>query len=113
MPPAGYYATDESKAGSELRQALHNIIRNHHVIPYSSSTKLDTSDSLKVLDANPADTNYVIEIYSGSNDLASAFGLTTGWNREHQWCDSYGLDGVEPAYSDLHNLRAVDSTVNS
>jgi endonuclease I len=112
-PPSGYYATAEGKAGIELRQALHNIIRNHHVIPYSSTTKLDTSDSLKVLDQNPTDTNCVIEIYSGSNDLASAFGLTTGWNREHQWCDSYGLDGVEPAYSDLHNLRAVDATVNS
>ena len=41
------------------------------------------------------------------------FGLTTGWNREHLWPNSYGIDSREPAYSDLHNLRAADATVNS
>jgi hypothetical protein len=29
-PPDGYYATAEGKAGAELRQTLHSIIRNHH-----------------------------------------------------------------------------------
>jgi len=111
--PVGYYTSAEGKAGSELRLALHNIVRNHHVVPYSSGSSTDTADALAVLDRNPLDTNYVVEIYSGSNALVSTFGLTTGWNREHQWCDSYGLDGVEPAYSDLHNLRAVDANVNS
>jgi endonuclease I len=112
-PPTGYYTTAEGKSGDDLRTALHTIIRNHHVIPYSSSTKIDTSDALKVLDQYSADTNYVVEIYTGSNELASTFGLTSGWNREHQWCDSYGLDGVQPAYSDLHNLKAIDANVNS
>ena len=84
-PPDGYYATAEGKASAELRQALHEIIRNHHVIPYPTSAGLDTGDALKILDQNPVDTNYVIEIYSGSNSLASALGQTGGWNREHQW----------------------------
>lgn len=110
--PPGYYAAANGKTGPDLRQALHGIVRNHHVIPYSS-TSFDTSDALKVLDRDPANTNNIVGIYSRESEPASSFGLTTGWNREHLWCDSYGLDGVEPAYSDLHNLRAEDMNVNS
>ncbi len=111
--PPGYYAAAEGKAGPELRAVLHAIIRNHNVIPYSSGTKFDTSDALAVLDEDPANTNNVIGIYSRASEPKSSFGLSTGWNREHQWCDSYGLDGREPAYSDLFNLRAEDENVNS
>ena len=112
-PPAGYYATAEGKRGAELRGALHAIIRNHHVIPYSSSSTNDTSDALKDLDEDPANTNNVLCIYSGKSEAKSTFGISGGWNREHCWCNSYGLDYVEPAYSDLHNLRPEDSNVNS
>jgi endonuclease I len=68
---------------------------------------------LKLLDQDPSNASNVIGIYSRQSEPASTFGLTTGWNREHLWCDSYGLDGREPAYSDLHNLRAEDANVNS
>jgi len=112
-PPPGYYSVAEGKTGTELRKALHQVIQNHHVLPYASSTKFDTSDALRVLDQDPANTNNVIGIYSRQSEPAATFGLTTGWNREHLWCDSYGLDGREPAYSDLHNLRAEDANVNS
>lgn len=112
-PPSGYYDSAAGKIGAELRQALHNIIHDHHVIPYASSTKFDTSDALRVLDQDPDNPNNVIGIYSRRSDPASSFGLTTGWNREHLWPNSYGLDDREPAYSDLHNLRAADANVNS
>jgi len=111
--PPGYYDGAQGKAGQELREALHAIVRNHKVIPYSSSSQTDTSDALRILDRSPVNTNDVVEIYSGSNAPAPSFGLTTGWNREHLWCNSYGLDDVEPAFSDLHNLRACDANVNS
>lgn len=111
-PPPGYYASAEGKSGNALRTTLHTIIRNHYVIPYSS-TSFDTSDALKVLDQNPTNASYVTLIYNGSNMLASAFATGTGWNREHMWPQSYGLDGVEPSYSDLFNLRACDENVNS
>lgn len=110
--PPGYYTAAEGKAGTDLRSALHALIRNHRVIPYSS-TQLDTSDALKVLDEDPANTNNVWLLYAQRTEPKSTFGLTTGWNREHQWPNSYGLDGVGPAYSDLHNLRAEDAHVNS
>jgi endonuclease I len=111
-PPADYYATAQGKAGQPLRDALHTIIRNHKVLPYTSGA-FDTSDALKVLDAAPTNANFVTLVYNGSNQLISVFGSNTGWNREHLWPNSYGLDDVEPSYSDLHNLRACDATVNS
>lgn len=112
-PPPGYYTTADGKAAAALRSALHVITHNHGVIPYSSSTKFDTSDALKVLDQDPANTNNVWLLYAQRSEPKSSFGLTAGWNREHLWPNSYGLDDVEPAYSDLHNLRAEDAHVNS
>ena len=112
-PPLTYYEAAEGKIGSDLRAALHQIIRNHRVVPYSSSNREDTSDALKRLDQDPLNTNNVVGIYSGASEAASTFGLANGWNREHVWPNSYGLDDQEPAYSDLHNLRAEDLNVNS
>ena len=57
--PPGYYATAAGKTGPTLRDALHQIIAGHTVLPYSSSTKTDTVDALKVLDEAPFDTNNV------------------------------------------------------
>lgn len=59
-PPSGYYDAATGKTGSDLREALHQIVRNHRVVPYSSSTQFDTSDALKVLDQDPLDTNNVV-----------------------------------------------------
>ena len=86
---------------------MHAIVRNHHVIPYSSSA-FDTSDALRVLDEDPANSDNVVGIYSRESEPKVSFGITSGWNREHLWPNSYGLDDQEPAYSDLHNLRAED-----
>ena len=113
-PRPGYYAGAAGKSGTNLFAALHSLVSTGTTnIPYSSSSKFDTSDALKWIDENPANTNEVILIYSGLTDGKSAFGLTTGWNREHCWPNSYGLDDVEPSFSDLHNLHAIDSNVNS
>jgi endonuclease I len=111
-PPANYYATAEDKLGAELRAALHGIIRGHTVISYSGSG-FDTSDALRVLDEDPANTNNVLLLYARRSEPKSNFGGTTGWNREHLWPNSYGLDDRHPAYSDLHNLRAEDIDANS
>ena len=111
-PPPGYYATAEGRGGAGLRMALHLILTNASVVPYSSSGP-DTSDALRVLDEDPANTNNVILIYARRSEPKTTFGTTAGWNREHLWPNSYGLDSHEPSYSDLHNLRAADATVNS
>lgn len=97
-----------------LRARLHAEAREGaRIIPYSSSTRADTSDALAVLDAVPGNTNQVRLIYSTAVLATSSFSATTGWNREHLWPNSYGLDDIEPSFSDLHNLRACDANVNS
>lgn len=111
-PPPGYYDTAEGKTGSELRQALHLIIRSHHSLPHASSG-IDTRAALKVLDEQPLNPNNVVLIYSGFLDAKTNFGLTTGWTREHVWPNSYGPDDTPPSFTDLHNLRACDWGVNS
>ncbi len=90
-PPPGYYSTAEGKLGIELRQALHSVIQGHQVIPYSTGTRSDTSDALRVLDEDPAITNDGLTLYGYNSVRKDSFGLPTGWNREHQWCDSYGF----------------------
>jgi len=111
-PPKGYYATASDKTGIELWSALHNIIDDHRVIKYSSKNP-DTADALAKLDADPKDSNSVILIYSRRSEPITNFGTSSGWNREHLWCNSYGIDKRGPAYSDLHNLRPADASVNT
>jgi len=43
----------------------------------------------------------------------AAQGISGGWNREHSWPKSYGIDYSGPDYSDLHALFAADWNVNS
>ena len=112
-PPPGYYAAAQGQTGAVLRLALHNIIKGHTVLPYSSSTTNDTVDALGVLDQDPLNTNNVILIYSRRSDPKTNFNISGGWNREHLWPDSYGIDGHVPMYSGLHNLRPEDRGVNS
>ena len=66
-----------------------------------------------MLDADPDNHNNVILIYSRRSEAISNFGTSIGWNREHLWCNSYGIDKRGPAYSDLHNLKPADASVNT
>ena len=107
--PPGYYRAAEGATGDLLKAALHEIIDDHTALRYSSSS-FDTADAMGILDADPANPNNVILFYSERSEPASAF---PAWNREHVWPNSLGIDGVLPAFSDLHNLRPADSNVNS
>lgn len=107
-PPAGYYQTALGKTGFELRAALHEIINDHIIIPYSSSS-FDTADALRILDQDPVNPARVFLFYAQRSEATNTF---PAWNREHLWPQSYGVD-FEPARSDLFNLRAEDETVNS
>ena len=111
-PPKNYYAPAIDKTGRAFRSALHDIIDGHLVIKYSSNNP-DTADALAKLDAGPDNPNSVILFYSRRSEAISNFGTTSGWNREHLWCNSYGIDKRGPAYSDLHNLKPADARVNS
>lgn len=109
-PPPEYYVPCIGKRGALLRNALHEVIRSQTVIPYSSAS-FDTSDALKMVDADPAITNSVLLVYSLRPNPNTNF--PSVWDREHLWPNSYGIDNSGPAYSDLHNLRPANKLVNS
>lgn len=111
-PAAGYYDEALGKTGAALRAALHEIINDHTPLPYSGGTN-NTEPALKRLDEDPANTNNVLLLYAMRSEGKTNFGTTLGWNREHLWPNSFGLDDVRPSYTDLFNLRAEDATVNS
>ncbi|KAL3680353.1 hypothetical protein R1sor_023309 [Riccia sorocarpa] len=94
--------------GLDLRDMLHDLVKNHKVYSY-----LQVWDALKVLDEAKDDPDSVVDIYSLKKQLKSAQGKTTGWNREHLWPRSYGLIEGQPGFTDLHNLRPADTNVNS
>ena len=106
--PPGYYDEVNGKTGQALRDALHEIIDDHQVIPYSSSS-FDTHDAMCNLDEDPLNPLNVILVYSGYSVAKSTW---PDWNREHLWPASYGVD-LGPAKSDLFSLNPCDMNVNS
>ncbi|WCJ59238.1 endonuclease [Fontisphaera persica] len=112
QPAPDYYAPALGKAGRPLREALHQIVRGHTALPYTSSTRTDTRAALAVLWQHPQDTNLLWLTYAQRYQPIATFGTATGWNREHRWPNSLGLFSAEPAYSDLHHLHPDDATVN-
>ena len=111
-PPKNYYSSAIGKKGDQLRTALHDIIDEHLVIRYSSKD-FDTADAISKLYSDPDNRNNVILIYSRRSEAILNFGTSNGWNREHIWPNSYGIDKRGPAYSDLHNLQPADASVNT
>ncbi|MCX7626588.1 MAG: endonuclease [Candidatus Sumerlaeaceae bacterium] len=109
-PPTGYYDGANGLSGNALRQALHNIIKNHTVLPYTSNTTTDTRAALKILDEDPNNSNNVLLHYKGTSVSKASFG--TSWNREHLWPQSLGAD-VLPPNTDLHHIFAEDVIINS
>ena len=108
LPPFSYYASTTNATGGTLKSALHNVIKGHTIIPYTSGS-FDTHDALVVLDRDPANSANVLLIYSGYSTAASTW---PSWNREHIWPESFGTD-VGTQHSDLFNLRACNQGVNS
>ncbi len=107
--PDGYYDAAEGKTGTELRQALHDIIKGHKVRSYSS---LGDYYGYTDLDENQK----IIDIYSNQhytlNQTGSA-GKTegNGWNKEHTWPQSWFGSGT--AKSDIFHVYPTDARVNN
>lgn len=111
--PKGYYQNVMGLTGAVLRTALNTIIKTGH----SPVTYDEARIALTVTDQDPANASRVILLYSGEskhgvNDWLNN-NSTDGWNREHVWPNSLGIDNHVRAYPDLFNLRACDEQVNS
>ena len=105
----GYYNGTSGKDGDDLKAALHNIIKGH--TPYSYYT---TKHIFKQSDVDPDNPDNLILVYTGRSHDANDFG--TGGdhiNREHVWAKSHGsFTDWMPMYSDVHNLKPADASVN-
>ncbi len=106
--PIGYYDSANGLSEDALKSALHNIIDNHTVTPYTNVSYI-----LDETDIDPDNSSNLILIYTGNSIISNWDGGTT-WNKEHVWAKSHGFpDPDETAYSDIHNLKPCYPSVNS
>ena len=117
--PPGYYNNAAGKKGYELKQALHNIIRNHTVITYAeiwaAYQKTDLKPNGKIWDmysnvpngTPPYEFTYRIDQCGASRQEGDCY------SREHVFCQSWFGSTTEPPYSDLFHIYPVDQYVNN
>ncbi len=107
--PIGYYNGTENLSGNELKTALHDIIKGHVDFSYNRA-----KDILAYTDADTANADNVILFYLQESRSADNYGTGGDYiNREHVWAKSHGTFTDElPMYSDVHNLRPADASVN-
>ena len=125
--PQGYYDQANNLSSDELKEALHQIISNHVIFPYTSNST-DTWDILQQSDQDPNENNNMILVYTGRSqekgyrDGSGNYSQyengngtqSNSWNREHIWPKSHGFpDEDDNAYTDVHNLKPCDRSVNS
>ena len=125
--PQGYYDQANNLSSDELKEALHQIISNHVIFPYTSNST-DTWDILQESDQDPNENNNMILVYTGRSqekgyrDGSGNYSQyengngtqSNSWNREHIWPKSHGFpDEDDNAYTDVHNLKPCDRSVNS
>lgn len=127
-----YQGISDSLSGNNLKNALTSLISSHTKLNYDNLedymriTDRDWERSPIVSDSNP----YVILLYYTQNDndsmqqlwnhyhtLETKFGIPESqqsWDKEHIWAKSNGFPSSgQPAYSDLHHLRASDRKNNN
>lgn len=116
--PPGYYNSAAGLSGSSLQNALHNIIKNHTVVSYSSLwTHLQTTDkktSGKVWDIYsdvPGGTP-PYEFTFVSDQCGSYAGEADCFNREHSWPQSWFSSASVPS-SDIFHVYPTDGYVNN
>lgn len=130
--PSYYHSIDFEQTGNELKVQLSQLITDTHMFfpPYTSES-LDTWDLLQNSDLDPYNYENVLLIY-GYNDMDGVFqtdrtrdkdeNCTSNsciglWNREHVFARSLANPSLDTSFpgsgTDVHNLRAADSQMNS
>ncbi|MGE5424119.1 MAG: endonuclease [Syntrophothermus sp.] len=117
--PAGYYDAAAGKTGTALQSALHNIIKGHTSVSYSSLPTYFQST-----DKKPDQT--VWDMYSDIPGSTPPYSFQFNqdecgnynsegdcFNREHSWPKSWFGGEVMPMYSDLFHLYPTDGYVNN
>jgi len=108
----GYYAAVQGKSGDDLRQALHNLIRQHTRVSYASLWQ-----HYRATDCRPDGT--VWDMYGDIHfaKFKSVQGGPPGrmgsyLTREHSWPKTSWGGAVNDAYSDLFHVLPGDAHTN-
>ncbi|RAJ13260.1 endonuclease [Olleya aquimaris] len=134
--PAGYYDSLDGLSGTNLEQALQDIIAEEGVV--RAQTYNDVIDILEEADQNPANSNQVWLVYTEQGRAKLDYQTTSNnvgtWNREHTFPRSLAgynsidldevrdgkdvfwnttADSLRHGNSDAHALRAADGPENS
>jgi endonuclease I len=117
--PPGYYNTANGLHGADLQEALHEIIKDHHVVTYNNIwsffEQTDKKPNGKVWDiysdvpggTPPYVYNFVTDQcgnYSQEGDC---------YNREHSFPSSWFGGNNLPMYTDMHHIFPTDGFVNN
>lgn len=128
-----YQSIDLNLSGDPLKVQLSNLISNTHqnLIPYTSTSTIDTWDVIKTSDTYLSDTSKVMLIYGYNdtdadieNDLTRDKSLSCHsspcdglWNREHVYPKSIASPNLVTNFpgpgTDVHNLRSCDYATNT
>lgn len=117
QPPAGYYESADGLTGQALRSALHDIIKDHTAISYSSIwsafATTDTKPGNVIWDLysdTPGGTPpYTYTLYD--DQCGNYSGEGDCYNREHSFPSSW-FGGGNPMRTDLFHIYATDGWVN-
>ncbi len=98
-------ADQSSAPGSALYGALKSMMETEHTHTTGYS---ETKDQYRYTDCVSSNTSQISSFYSGTM-MGSSWG--SGWNREHTWPNSKGLDGSDE--NDIMMLRPTLESENS
>lgn len=108
--PKGYYDSLKGKKGKELKNAVHEVIKDAKVLSYGSGSG-HTWEGFYTTDN---DDGYVVDRYSNERRRFGAKGdVVNGMNIEHSFPKSWWGGTKNQAYQDLYNLMPSDSKANS
>ncbi|MGN1375591.1 MAG: endonuclease [Prevotella sp.] len=109
--PLDYYSSLNGKSGSELKTAVHNLIKNATVLSYGSGSGCTWQGFYST---DRAADNSVIDRYSNDVRYFGDEGSSvSGMNIEHSFPKSWWGGTTVQAYKDLYNLMPCESSINS
>ena len=111
--PEGYYSSLKGKSGRELKNAVHEIIKDANVLSYGSGKnstwdgfwQTDRTSDGRFIDRYSPESAWVKSTTQGA--------VGAGMNIEHSFPKSWWGGSKNQAYKDLYNLMPCESGINS
>ncbi len=105
--PVGYYSSIDGKRGQDLKNAVHQLLKNHTVVTYSSLWYYFQSTDCRL-----NNTSQVWDMYSNITRYFRGSSAVSGMNREHSFPKSWWGGTQVDAYTDLNHLYPSDGDAN-